>query len=169
MTANLTDQQLTSFVEKFGQPHYDLAYHAAFPMALTPDLLYRLWAHFRSDIHGQPLNIPWVAVADVLLAPFCDEVGFDLYEIEASLRGVLLDRLKADPRFGPRRLQELADFLLSYHQITQLHSDDPDLRDLAQAQRWMAQAQTQSPQLVKELAHNLVTVSGTDGAAWRPC
>jgi len=166
MTANLTDQQLTSFVEKFGQPHYDLAYHAAFPMALTPDLLYRLWAHFRSDIHGQPLNIPWVAVADVLLAPFCDEVGFDLYEIEASLRGVLLDRLKADPRFGPRRLQELADFLLSYHQITQLHSDDPDLRDLAQAQRWMAQAQTQSPQLVQELAHNLVTVSGTDGGEW---
>jgi formylglycine-generating enzyme required for sulfatase activity/beta-lactamase class A len=167
MTVSLADQQLTSFLEKFGQPHLDLAYHAAFPMALTPDLLYRLWAHFRCDIHGQPLHTPWVAVADVLLAPVCDEVGFDLYEIKTDIRTSLLSQLKADPRFGPKRLQELADFLLSYHQVAQLHSDDPDLRDLAQAQRWMAMAQTQSPKLLHDLARNLMTVPGTDGDEWR--
>ena len=171
MTTKLTDLQIATvkianFKEKFGQPHLDLACHAAFPMALTPDLLYRLWAHFRRDVYGQPLPIPWVAVADVLLAPFCREVGANLYEIEADTRNALLYQLKADPRFGPQRWQALARFLLTYHQVAQLHSDDPDLRELAQLQRWMALAQTQSAQVVHDLAHALVAVPGSDGAEW---
>ncbi len=57
-------RQIDSFVRSFGTPHLYLAYHAAFPLALTPDLLYRLWAKFQQDIHGENLNIPWEAVAD---------------------------------------------------------------------------------------------------------
>ncbi len=162
----LRDQRLNHFRHKFGQPHLDLACHAAFPMALTPDLLYRLWAHFRCDSHDQPLNIPWVAVADVLLSPFCQEVGFDLYEIDAQVRTPLLDQLKADPRFGPQRLQDLADFLLTYHPVAQFHGDDPDLRDLAQVQRWAALAQTDSPQVVHDLARTLAAVPGSDSGEW---
>ena len=166
MTARQTDQQLTHFLHKFGQAHLDLAYHAAFPIALTPDLLYRLWAHFRSDGYGHSLNIPWVAVADILLAPFCQEVGFNLYEIDADIRASLLEQLKADSRFGAKRLNELADFLLTYHQASQLQSGDLDLRDLAQAQRWTALAQIQSPRLMHDLARSLVGVPGKDGVEW---
>ncbi|MGF1523401.1 MAG: hypothetical protein ACFBSF_13890 [Leptolyngbyaceae cyanobacterium] len=166
MPRTKTDQRLPQFAQRFGQPHVDLACHAAFPIAFTPDLLYRLWAHFRTDVQGQPLHIPWVAVADVLLSPLCDEVGFDLYEIDTDLRTALLNRLKADPRFGPLRLQELADFLLIYHQASQLHSDDPDVQELAQVQRWNALAQGQPTQVVRDLAQRLVGVPGSDGAEW---
>ena len=166
MTARQPDQQLTHFLHKFGQAHLDLAYHAAFPIALTPDLVYRLWAHFRSDGYGHSLNIPWVAVADIILAPFCQEVGFNLYEIDADIRASLLEQLKADPRFGAKRLNELADFLLTYHQASQLQSADLDLRDLAQAQRWTALAQIQSPRLMHDLARSLVSVPGKDGVEW---
>ena len=166
MTTKLTDAQIAKFKEKFGQPHLDLACHAAFSMALTPDLLYRLWAHFRCDIHDQPLHIPWVAVSDILLAPFCGEVGIDLYEIDADIRDALLNQLKTNLHFGPKRLQELANFLLAYHQISQIHSDDPDLRELAQVQRWTALAHTNADKVVPELAHALLTVPSNHGAEW---
>jgi len=159
-------RQLQTFIDTFGRPHLDLACHGAFPMALTPDLLYRLWANFRTDVQGQPLQIPWVAVADLLLAPFCLEVGSDLYEIEPAIRATLLQRLRADPRFGPPRLTQLADFLLTYHSQSQLDNDDPDLRELAQIQRWCALAQTQPTQVVRELAQSLLAVPDNDGAEW---
>lgn len=127
MTTNLSLPQLTHFKEKFGQPHWNLACHAAIPMALTPDLLYRLWAHFRCDSHNRPMNIPWVAVADILLAPFCKEVGFDLYEIETDVRDYLLNQLKTDSCFGSQRLKELAEFLVAYYSNSQFHSSEPDL------------------------------------------
>ena len=107
-----------------------------------------------------------MAVADVILSPLCDEVGFDLYEIATELRSALLHRLKTDPRFGPARLQELADFLLTYHQQAQLHSDDPDVQELAQVQRWNALAQGQPTLVVRDLAQRLVGVPGQDGAEW---
>ncbi|MDB9529065.1 formylglycine-generating enzyme family protein [Oscillatoria sp. CS-180] len=166
MMAKTTDQRLQNFIDQFGQPHLDLAYHAAFPMALTPDLIYRLWAHFRSDVQGRPLNIPWVAVADVMLAPFCNEVGLDLYEMDADIRADLLLQLQMDSRFGAVRQRELANFLLTYYQSSQLYSDDPDVKELAQIQRWMAMAQTQPTQVVKELARNAVSVQGHDEAEW---
>ncbi|MCZ7669018.1 MAG: hypothetical protein M5U34_18420 [Chloroflexi bacterium] len=56
--------------------------HAAFPVALTPDMLYQIWNNFRLDVRGNLLNIPWVAVADLLLSNLCDEVGHELYQID---------------------------------------------------------------------------------------
>ncbi|NET85943.1 MAG: formylglycine-generating enzyme family protein, partial [Moorea sp. SIO1F2] len=74
--------RIQSFRDKFGDAHLYFAYHAAFPIALTPDLLYCLWANFQQDIQGDNLNIPWIAVADLLLSPLCHEVGHELYEME---------------------------------------------------------------------------------------
>ena len=51
--------------------HLFLAYHAAFPLALTPDLLYNIWAVYRRDVNDQLLDIPWVAVSDLLLSHLC--------------------------------------------------------------------------------------------------
>jgi len=121
----------------------------------TPDLMYRLWANFQCDIHGNVLNIPWVAVADLLLSGLCNEVGHELYEMEVDVRNKLLRQLENDPRFGRQRLYELSDFLLDYVQ-QQLNSSDPysapHMRDFAQTQQWTALAYTQPSEAARELA-----------------
>lgn len=116
MRPEVAQRRIEAFGKRFGEAHLYLAYHAAFPLALTPDLLYRLWANFQRDIHGEVLNIPWIAVADLLLSSLCDEVGHELYEMEKEVRNVLLSELKANPRFGTERINELSDFLLAYVQ-----------------------------------------------------
>ncbi|MEH2285814.1 MAG: CHASE2 domain-containing protein [Nostoc sp.] len=147
----VTNRRIESFSKRFGKAHLYLAYHAAFPLALTPDLLYRLWANFQQDIDGDMLGIPWVAVADLLLSNLCDEVGHELYEIDLAVRNELLNRLKENEKFGQQRIQELSNFMLYYVQ-QQIQSDDLDVRDFAQVQRWMALAYTQPSQLAKEIA-----------------
>jgi DNA-binding response OmpR family regulator len=154
MRTEVAQRRIEAFRKRFGEAHLYLAYHAAFPLALTPDLLYRLWANFQRDIHGEILNIPWIAVADLLLSSLCDEVGHELYEMEKEVRNALLSELKTNPRFGTERINELSDFLLAYVQ-QQLDSPDIDTRDFAQAQRWTALAYTRSSEAARELASAL--------------
>ncbi len=143
--------RIESFAKRFGEPHLYLAYHAAFPLALTPDLLYGLWANFQQDIHGKVLGIPWIAVADLLLSSLCDEVGHELYEMDLAVRNKLLRGLQSDERFGKQRINQLSDFLLSYVQ-KQFQSHDPDIQDFARTQQWIALAYTQPSQAARELA-----------------
>ncbi|PSN17485.1 hypothetical protein C7271_17500 [filamentous cyanobacterium CCP5] len=145
-----THRQVQAFLSQFGPAHLQLACHAALPLAFTPELLYGLWVNFQEDCHGNELNIPWVAVSDLLLSGLCDEVGYQLYEIKRSLRRDLLHRLTADPALGPRRTKELSQFLSNYVQV-QLRSEDPDIRDFAQAQQWTALAYTEAEQAAEKL------------------
>ncbi len=144
-------RRIESFAKCFGKAHLYLAYHAAFPLALTPDLLYHLWANFQQDIRGEVLGIPWIAVADFLLSSLCDEVGYELYEIDLAVRNQLLKQLQSDERFGKQRINQLSDFLLEYVQ-NQLQSHDPDIQDFAKTQQWIALAYTQPSQAAHELA-----------------
>lgn len=68
MRPEVAQRRIEAFRKRFGEAHLYLAYHAAFPLALTPDLLYRMWANFQRDIHGEVLNIPWIAVAEYTFA-----------------------------------------------------------------------------------------------------
>ncbi|WP_413176377.1 pentapeptide repeat-containing protein [Anabaena azotica] len=144
-------RKIASFEKRFGQAHLYLAYHAAFPLALTPDLLYRLWANFQLDINGKSLDLPWIAVSDILLSGLCQEVGQELYEMDEAVRDELLKRLQADEKFGQRRIQELSDFLLEYVR-KQLQSNDIDVRDFAQAQQWTVLAYTKPGKAAREMA-----------------
>ncbi|MGK7916920.1 MAG: hypothetical protein AB4038_15480, partial [Prochloraceae cyanobacterium] len=139
MRTEVAHRRIEAFRRRFGEAHLALAYHAAFPLALTPDLLYRLWSYFRRDIHAEVLNIPWIAVADLLLSSLCDEVGYELYEMKGAVRSTLLRQLKANSRFGIQRINDLSDFLLAYVK-QQIDSSDLDTRDFAQTQRWTALA-----------------------------
>ena len=132
-------QRIVSFRRRFGQPHLDLACHAAFPIALTPELLYLVWDIFRRDIDDQPLNIPWVAVADLLLSSLCDETGYELYEMDEGVRAELLQELRTSSRFGPTRIAELSELLRAYVS-QQLLSHDTYVRDLAEVQELAALA-----------------------------
>ncbi len=151
MRPEVARRHIASFKKRFGEAHLYLAYHAAFPLALTPDLLYRLWANFPRNIHIEPLKIPWVAVADLLLSNLCNEVGHELYEMDTAVRTELLRDLKADPNFGSQRISELSDFLLAYIQ-QRLNGPDPDIQDIATAQMWTVLAYTQSQEAARELA-----------------
>lgn len=92
------------------------AAHAAFPVALTPDLAYKIWMNFRKDEQEKPesLRIPWIAVSDLLLSPLYRPTGRDIYEMHPDLRAALLQYLKAHSHFGPRRHDLLARFLKFY-------------------------------------------------------
>jgi DNA-binding Xre family transcriptional regulator len=163
MRTEVAHRRIEAFGKRFGEAHLYLAYHAAFPLALTPDLLYRLWANFQRDIHGEVLNIPWIAVADLLLSSLCDEVGHELYEMEKEVRNALLSELKANPRFGTSRINELSNFLLAYVR-QQLDSPDIDTRDFAQAQKWTALAYVRPNEAARDIASALKSAYQQDRA-----
>ena len=147
-------RRVKAFAGKFGQAHLQLARHAAFPAALTPDLLYRLWANFQRDTKGNLLPIPWVAVADLLLSNLCLEATGELYEMDDAVRDHLLGLLQSDPRFGDARLSELATFLADY--VRQLlGSPDPGVRDIAEAQHWTALAYLRPAEATRQMAETL--------------
>jgi tetratricopeptide (TPR) repeat protein len=130
-------REVDAFGKRWGMPHLDLAKHAAFPLAIAPDLVYRLWATFRTDVTGRPLDVAWIAVADLLLSPLCSEVGHELFEMRPAIQRELLSRLQNDARFGHRRFAELAAFVASYYanQLRSYHIGD---REFAEDQRWFA-------------------------------
>jgi O-acetyl-ADP-ribose deacetylase (regulator of RNase III) len=165
MKPEVVTRRIEAFHQRFGEAHLDFAYHAAFPLALTPDLLYRLWANFQRDIHGEALKIPWLAVADLLLSSLCDEVGYELYEMEIEVRNALLRELKVNPCFGEKRIHELSDFLLVYVK-QQLESHDPDMRDFAQVQTWTALAYTKPSEAAREIASTLAKLKLEEKAEW---
>jgi outer membrane protein assembly factor BamD (BamD/ComL family) len=152
MTRAKAEQRIQAFAERFGKPHLYFAYHAAFPLTLNPDLLYRIWANFQRDIHQQVIAIPWVAVADLLLSSLCEEVGGEeLYEMNIMVRNLLIEKMTENPDLGAQRIRELSAFLFEYIE-RQLYSEDPEARDLAQVQKWTALAYTDANAAAHELA-----------------
>lgn len=148
--------RLRAFVQRFGQGHLELATHAAFPLALTPELLYLLRENF------QP-QAPWIAVADILLS-LCDPVGHQLYELEREIRHELLLVLKNS--FGEQRLYQLSDFMVLY--IRQhLQTDENVERDLGAAPHWTALAYIRPGEAVNDIAQELKkALSQENPAEW---
>lgn len=141
-------ERVVSFAQQFGENHFVLASHAAFPLAITPDLLYQIWANF------VPFA-PWTAVADILLSNLCSEVGYGLYEMDISVRNLLIKQLKEDNRYGRNRLEELAGFLIEQTSYEQELSNDNESRMLAKTQKWTALAYTKPNEAARELALEL--------------
>ncbi|MGD1853679.1 MAG: YcxB family protein [Leptolyngbyaceae cyanobacterium] len=158
-------RQIKAFHQKFGDAHLYFSYHAAFPLALTPELLYQLWANFQTDQTGTVLNIPWITVADLLLSGLCREVGHELYEMDATVRTELLSQLQSEPRFGLPRIQQLATFMLAYIRH-QLRSPDPDIREVASTQRWIALVYVRPGTAARELIITLAKLRLNQSAEW---
>lgn len=163
--ARSATRRIESFRQRFGDGHFYLACHAALLLALTPDLLYSLWANFQRDIHDEAIDIPWIAVADLMLSSLCKEVGNELYEIDQAARDDLLNQLQNDSRFGLERLRELADFVMAYVE-QQLDSPDLDVRDLAQGQQWRALTYKNPSEAAHRIATVLAQLPFDDKAEW---
>jgi len=144
ISEKFTHPRLKAFAKRFGPEHLDLAYHAAFPLALTPELLYCLRENFRP-------RTPWIAVADILLS-LCDPVGFQLYELEGEVRNELLVELKN--HFGEKRLDNLSDFMVAYIR-QQLKTNYRADQDLGAAPHWTALAYIKPEQAVHDIAKAL--------------
>ncbi|MCP4421334.1 MAG: hypothetical protein GY805_32385, partial [Chloroflexi bacterium] len=142
------------FTDRFGtaQGHLEMAYHAALPQALTPDLLYLIWANFRLDAQGNPLNMQWVTVADLILSPLCREIRHETYVMETAVSQELLDKMAKDERFGPDYILRLGQFVQHYANQF-IRSDIPSMRQYGQAQQWAAQAYTEPDRLLESLAN----------------
>lgn len=158
---------IEEFQTEFGQPHLWLAYHAAFPLLLNPDLLYHIWATFQWNLQGRHLDIPWYAVADVLLSPLCSEVSYETYTMAEPIRNALLAAMVSDPQFQQvkrSRLRELGEFLIQY---VSKDSNHPRLsiREQAEAQRWNALAYLQPQALATAIKNAYVPLSGTQNKA----
>ena len=154
MRPDVARKRIEAFARRFGPDHLFFAQHAAFPLVLTPQLAYRLWSGFQQDIHGKKRNIPWIAVADLLLSSLCDEVNHELYEMNIAVRELLLNGLQNSADLGFQRIQELSTFLLKNIKH-QLDSDDADVRDIAAIQRWTALAYVEPSDTARELAEAL--------------
>ncbi len=115
---DLTTRRIRVVEQRYGEKTLDLAYHAAFPLTLTSDLLYCLRENFVP-------HCPWYAVADILLSGLCETVGYDLYEMESETRNALLPCL--EEKFGKQRLQELDNFMFEYIS-NRLNQNDNDYR-----------------------------------------
>ncbi|MGD1701593.1 SUMF1/EgtB/PvdO family nonheme iron enzyme [Dapis sp. BLCC M229] len=151
--------QIVAFTEYFGEPHLIFAQHAAFPLALTPDLLYRLWQQFFA--RERNFNIPWYAVADILLSSFCHAVDRELYEMDRDIRNQLLQL--CTQRFGESRLEELSRFLVGY--IDSQVNRGELVSSIWQGQRWTALAYTRPELAARQLAESLQEAYGRDDKA----
>jgi hypothetical protein len=158
-------RRIESYRKRFGDSHIYLACYAALPLALTPDLLYRLWANFQRDIRGELLEIPWIAVSDLLLSNLCEEVGEELYEMEDRVREVLLEQLRSLPQMGEARLKAVAEFVLAYVE-PQLNDPDLDVRDLAEMQQWRSLAYVEPESAARSIALRLSQLDHEDKPEW---
>ncbi len=144
-----TQKRVQFFKEKFRalgyqDGHYILACHSAFPIVLTSDLLYQIWANFKNYSAyltiDTPRSIDIIAVSDLLMSNLVAPTGKNFFEMDQEIRGYLLHQLESDLRFGAERLKALAQFLYQYTDATQ---SDPFLED---AQYWTALA-TLAPEM----------------------
>ena len=94
-----------------------LAYHAALPVALTPELLHLIRINFFLDPKDESANnwhpLPYWIEFDFLLSPLCQQVDEGLYEIEPAVRDLLLEKLVATYR-DSERVREIATLLWQY-------------------------------------------------------
>jgi WD40 repeat protein len=139
--------RVAAFARRFGGRHAALAMHAAFPLGLTSELVHLIRVNFVP-------SAPWIAEADLLLSPLCEEVGGGVYEMERDARELLLYELKSDPEFGGRRVAELAEFLLAYtsRALKSARSAERERRHFLTAQRWAALAHLRPAEAAAALA-----------------
>lgn len=139
------------------EPYYlYLARHAAFPPALTPDLLYCLRDEFDRDEQGNTVKIPWIAVADLLLSGLFEEAsdGREVYKMRQDVRTKLQKQLQENSKLGSDRIQQLSKFLLEYAK-QKLIVNDPYLQDLYEFQWWTALVHIQVDRAKQRLEQSL--------------
>ncbi|GCA85859.1 serine/threonine-protein kinase pkn1 [Microcystis aeruginosa NIES-2522] len=125
--------------EKENEPNTrELAKRAAFPLSLSPNLLYYLRQHQDKDNQA-----PWYAIADILLSSLVRKIDRELYEMSPDVRKLLLEKLT------PEELKSLAYQLQTY--IQEQIGDHCSKSVYWQNQQWLALAYLKPSQAVNEI------------------
>jgi hypothetical protein len=152
LSTELAVREVLAFERRFGSKHLMLACHAALPLILTPELLNLIHINFLDEE-----QIPWIAEADFLLSPLCRPIDEGLFEVEPSIREVLLVEL--ENQFGFERPFGLAKFLQFY---LNHKSGYKQRSEITSTQRWIAKAYINPDKVVEELT-DLLKLSLSNG------
>jgi hypothetical protein len=145
LSSELAVREVLAFERRFGSKHLLLACHAALPLILTPELLNLIHINF---LEGE--QIPWVAEVDFILSSLCRPIDEGLFEVEPSVREVLLVEL--ENQYGFERPFELAKFL----QVYLVHQSGWEQRsEVTRTQWWIAQAYIAPDRVVEDLTNLL--------------
>lgn len=101
--------------------HMILAAYAAVPAYLTPDLLSKIWQNFGEYTWGSDKRfIHRMAISDILLAPFCKQVSYEVYQMNRNTRLHFLKWMNSDAKDWmhrePKSVKDIAHFVEEYHQ-----------------------------------------------------
>lgn len=78
-------------------PHRWLLCHAAYPVALTSDLVQQLWYNFPpKNGEGSPVSSPISVIDELLHSSVMREIGHDLYEMYEPIKDFLLRHFESD-------------------------------------------------------------------------
>jgi formylglycine-generating enzyme required for sulfatase activity len=145
LSTELAVKEILAFERRFGTEHLILACHAALPLIVTPELVNLIRINF---LDNQLVNkqISWLAEADFLLSSLVRPLDDGLFEVEPSIREVLLVDL--EDKFGRERQVELAQFLQFY---LERKSDLQQPEEITRTQLWIAQAYTQPDKVIAEI------------------
>ena len=130
-------EQVMQFAAHRGENALRLAFHAAVPQVLRPDLLHLLRLNFVPEALDDA-----AAEADVLFASFCEDLGNGYFRFDRNARLHLLMQL--DPTYesdAVLRSQQVASFLLAYLDQQECSvAADSDLVYAAyrEVERWVA-------------------------------
>ncbi|MCA2813676.1 MAG: SUMF1/EgtB/PvdO family nonheme iron enzyme [Microcystis sp. M090S1] len=132
------ESRLRLFEEENELNTRELAKRAAFPLGLSPNLLYYLRQH--QDKNNQA---HWYAIADILLSSLVRKIDRELYEMSPDVRKLLLEKLT------PEELKSLAYQLQTY--IQEQIGDRCSKSVYWQNQQWLALAYLKPSQAVNEI------------------
>ena len=134
-----------------GTPAMRLAMHAAVPQSFRADLLHLLKLNFVPEA-GDDAAVE----ADVLLAPFSDDLGGGYFQFDPEVRRLLLDELADTYAHEPvPRVRRVADFLLAYVERAERRAParhDRLGREFLETQRWVALAFARPEAAAEQLA-----------------
>ncbi|EDX74802.1 ATPase, histidine kinase-, DNA gyrase B-, and HSP90-like domain protein [Coleofasciculus chthonoplastes PCC 7420] len=148
LPSELAVREVLAFERRFGSKHLMLACHAALPLILTPELLNLIHINFL-----EKEQIPWVAEVDFIISPLCRPIDEGLFEVEPSIREVLLVEL--ENQFGWERPFRLADFLQFYL----MKKSGLKIRsEVVCTQQWIAKAYIDPDRVIEELIDFLESV-----------
>lgn len=159
-------QLVMAFAARRGEAALRLALHAALPQVLRADLLHLLRLNFMPESVGE-LAIE----ADVLFAPFCEDMGNGYYRFAANARLQLLQGL--DPAYRGEatvRSVQVARFMLVYldHEQRNVRAGSDRVHaDWIEVERWSALGFVDPSLAAAQLASALAQATASEDIAAR--
>lgn len=125
------------FARDCGEWPLRLAMHASVAQSFRPVFLHLTKLNYLPEAAADPS-----VESDVLLAPFCREIGAGYYDFDPRVRALLLDNLQSEYADDARsRLRSVAAFLMSYLEAQERSIDSTQDRlsqTYIEVQRWIA-------------------------------